>query len=127
MVSVRPATAADIRAYYGAPLPYTVSAVVLIKAGHPVGIIGLATVTGRRILFSEYTPELGEDRGSFAVRRAVIQMARRAMASKLPVFSVKEPDSDVLSRLGFEHHAGDVYKWPSSLPPPPTSPPPVPS
>lgn len=127
MVTTRPATAADILEYYGEPCQHTMQAVVIEKAGQLVGIIGVATMTGRRVLFSEYRPELGDDIRSFAVRRALMQIVRLALAPKLPVFSVKEPDSDVLTRLGFEPVSGDIYKWHSSLPPPPTSPLPAPS
>ncbi len=111
MIKVRPATSADILAYYGEPCRYTMHAVVIEKAGQVVGIIGVVTKDFRKILFSEYTPELGDDIRSFAVRRAAIQMAKLAISSKLPVFSVKEPDSDVLDRLGFERVHGDLYTW----------------
>lgn len=126
MITVRDATAADIVAYYGAPLAHTVTALVVLKADRPVGIIGFMSVHGRRILFSESTPELGEDRYAFTVRRAIFRMLRRACATKLPVFSVNEPGSDVLTRLGFELVSGDLYRWPPSQPSPPTSPPPAP-
>lgn len=117
MVKVRPATAADILAYYGEPCRHTMHAVVLEKSGLLVGIIGVFDRHGHKMVFSEYRPELGADIRSFAVRRAAVAMVRLAIASKLPVFSVKEEESDVLERLGFERVSGDLYKWPSSPPP----------
>lgn len=110
MVTVRPATAEDIIAYYGEPARQTMQAVMIEKAGQPVGIIGLVHMPGRKVLFSEYKPELGDDIGNFAVRRAVIQMARLAAASCVPIYSVKEENSDVILRLGFEQVAGDLYQ-----------------
>ena len=121
MVTVRPAASADVLAYYGEPSRHTMQAVMLEKGGELVGIIGVATLPGRRVLFSEYKPELGDDIRSFAVRRAAIEMTRLAISSKLPVFSVKEEESDVLERLGFERVSGDLYQWPSSQPSPRTS------
>lgn len=111
MVTVRPATAADILEYYGEPQRYTIQGVVIIKAGAAVGIIGIAQLPGRRILFSESKPELGEDIRSFAVRRAVIEIIKAATVSKSPLFSVKEQGSDVLERLGFERVSEDLYRW----------------
>ncbi len=112
-VTIRPATATDITTFYGSPRRETVEAVMVIKADTPVGIIGLKYEPGRLILFADHRPELGDDIRSFAVRRAVLDMVRRARRSKLPLFSVKEPDSDVLPRLGFERVCGDLYQWPS--------------
>lgn len=113
MVTVRPATAADIADYYGEPRRETVQAVMVMKAGAAVGVIGLKHEPGRLILFADQRPELGEDVGAFAVRRAILQMVRTALRSKLPLFSVREPDSDVLPRLGFERVCGNLYQWPS--------------
>lgn len=113
MVSVRPATAADIAEFYGAPRRETVQAVMVMKAGAAVGIIGLKHEPGRLFLFADQRPELGADIGSFAVRRAVLAMVQRALRSKLPLFSVRDPDSDVLPRLGFERVCGNLYQWPS--------------
>lgn len=114
MVSVRPATAADIAAYYGRPQRQTMRAVAIVKEGVMVGIIGLARLPGRLILFSESKPELGEDIRSFAVRRATIEMAKLGVRSKSPLYAVKERGSDVLERLGFEQVSEDLYRWPSS-------------
>lgn len=125
MVTVRPATAADILEYYGEPCRHTMNAVVIDKAGQLVGIIGVVTRFGQKVLFSEYRPELGNDIRSFAVRRAAIEMTRLAISSKLPVFSVKEEESDVLERLGFERVSGDIYQWRSSRQQPLTSRPPA--
>lgn len=111
-VTIRAATATDITAYYGEPCQHTLQAVVIEKAGALVGIIGVVTNGRRKFLFSESKPELGADIRSFSVRRAVIEMSRLAISSKLPVFSVKERDSDVLERLGFERVSGDLYQWP---------------
>lgn len=111
-ITTRPATAADIAAFYGQPRRETVQAVMVIKEGAAVGIIGLKRERDRQFLFADGRPELGEDIGSFAVRRAVLLMLRIALRSKLPLFSVREPGSDVLPRLGFERVCGDLYQWP---------------
>lgn len=113
MVTIRPATAADITAFYGSPRRQTVEAVMVIKQGQAVGIIGLVLEPHRLVLFADERPELGDDIRAFAVRRAILAMLRRALRSKLPLFSVKAPDSDVLPRLGFERVFGDLYRWPS--------------
>jgi hypothetical protein len=112
MVTTRPATATDIADFYGAPRRETVQAVMVIKEGKAVGIIGLKHEPGRLILFADARPELGDDIRSFAVRRAILQVLRTALRSKLPLFSVREPDSDVLPRLGFQRVCGDLYQWP---------------
>lgn len=112
-VTTRPATAADIADFYGSAQRETLEAVVVEKAGAVVGVIGLKHEPGRLILFADGSPQLGDDVRSFAVRRAVLAMVRHALRSKLPLFSVREPGSDVLPRLGFEPVTGDLYKWPS--------------
>ena len=112
-VTTRPATAADITDFYGSPQRDTLEAVVVEKAGKAVAIIGLKHEPGRRILFSDLRPELGDDIRSFTFLRAVLTLVRRAVRSRLPLFSVKEPDSDVLPRLGFERVCGNLYQWPS--------------
>jgi hypothetical protein len=112
-ITIRPATATDIAEFYGGARRETVQAVMVIKAGAAVGIIGLKHEPGRLILFADQRPELGEAVRSFAVRRAVLEMVRQALRSRLPLFSVKAPESDVLPRLGFEHVCGDLYRWPS--------------
>lgn len=112
-ITTRPATAADITEYYGSPQRATLQAVVVEKAGAVVGMIGLKHEPGRLILFADHRPELGADIAAFAIRRAVFTMLRRGVRSKLPLYSVREPDSDVLPRLGFERVCGDLYRWPS--------------
>lgn len=112
-ITIRPATATDIAEFYGEPRRETVQAVMVIKEGAIVGIIGLKHEPGRLILFADERPELGDDVRSFTVRRAVLTMVRRGLRSKLPLFSVKAPDSDVLPRLGFERVCGNLYQWPS--------------
>lgn len=109
-IEIRPATAADIAAYYGKPCRDTIEAVMVMRGDAAVGVIGLKHEPGRRILFADAHPDLGTDVGSFAVRRAIVEMVRRGLRSKLPLFSVKEPDSDVLPRLGFERVRGDLYQ-----------------
>lgn len=112
-IEIRPATAADIADFYGERQRATLQAVMVIKDGAPVGVIGLKHGYGRLVLFADQRPELGADVVAFAVRRAILDMLRRALRSKLPLFSVAEPDSDVLPRLGFERVCGDLYRWPS--------------
>ncbi len=111
-ITTRPATAADIADFYGGARRETVQSVMVIKDGKAVGIIGLKREPTRLFLFADGHPELGNDIRSFAVRRAVLQMLRTALRSKLPLFSVRAPDSDVLPRLGFERVSGDLYRWP---------------
>lgn len=112
-IAIRPATATDIAEFYGGARRETVEAVAVVKDGAVVGIIGLKHEPGRRLLFADGRPELGDDIRSFAVRRAIFRMLDQGLRSKLPLFSVRAPDSDLLPRLGFEPICGDLYKWPN--------------
>jgi hypothetical protein len=111
MIHSRPASAADIAAYYGQPARYTMRATAILRDETIVGLVGLATIGLQRAFFSESKPELGADVKSFCVRRAVMEMAKAAKASVMPVVAVADGDSDVLARLGFTHVGYGVYAW----------------
>lgn len=109
-VAWRPATAADIRAFYGQPVAQTLRAVVITVDGEPAGLIGLAADGPDQKFFSEEKPVLEQHRGSMAVLRALKHvMGWVARCPQLVVAYSK--NRCLLVRLGFTHVEGDVFVW----------------
>ncbi len=115
----RPATAADLIAFYGRPPPASVRALVAILDGRPVGVAGIKYERGADggkllVAFSDMGPELR------AYPVAVMRAARRTMAllrgrPVIALASPAEPNAPAfLARLGFVHAAstaeGEIYR-----------------
>ena len=106
----RPATAADIVAFYGKPWPTTLKAVVLVLDDKPVGVIGLSREGNHLKLFSDAAPELEPHMRSITVMRGLKRVMRWVEESHLPVVAVAD-NPPLLEKLGFERLEGDVYVW----------------
>jgi len=116
-IEIRPATAADIAAYYGSSVAPTVRAVVAVMDGKPVGIAGVKYERGALMAFSEIRNEMRPHRKAIVKgARMAVDMIRRIGA---PVYAVGNlPTSDELLRhYGFERvgesRDGGVYQWQS--------------
>jgi len=116
---IRPATAADLIAFYGRPPPASVRALVAILDGRPVGVGGLKYEGGADgetllVAFSDLRPELR------AYPVAIMRAARRVVASMQgrPAIALADPAEPgapaFLARLGFVHAAstaaGEIYR-----------------
>lgn len=112
MLILAPATASDIKAFYGQVSP-TLQAVCVRRDGEPVLIVGLAFERRQARFFSEHKMT---DRELHTVTawRAVKQAMEFVKVSKVPVAAVAECIEGVrnLTRLGFRHVIGETYVWP---------------
>lgn len=112
----RPATAGDIRAFYGDRPHPTLKAIVVAQGPEILGVIGLAREATRAKFFSEIREDLRPRLKRMISLRTIWAAMELVRQSKLPVFAIAqedEPDSHrVLKRLGFVHLEGDVYQWP---------------
>jgi hypothetical protein len=111
-LSYRPATAADVRAFYGGSVAQTMRALVITLGGEPVGIVGLAHEGPYLKFFSEEKPELASHRRRVAVLRALQEVMRWVRDARQLVLSLSN-NADLMRRLGFERIEDDVYVWPT--------------
>jgi hypothetical protein len=111
-IAWRHASAADVTAYFGAPREETIRGVVITLDGKPAGIICMVWDPACWTLQSEYKPELVPYLRRFPVLRAIAHVMGWVRNSSKPVLAIREPDSDVLVRLGFDQIRGDVFCWP---------------
>ena len=112
----RTATAADVRAFYGGPSPYTMRAYVVLLDVVPVALGGVTYRCGVLCAFSEMKEEFRPYKVS------IMKFARKIReifggSPGMAVANPREPGSGRLLRwLGFEYVAscdqGEVYKWP---------------
>ena len=102
--TIRPATRADVEAYWQRPVPGTLRAVVAELDGKPVGIGGVYYEGGVRLAFSEYKDELRNDKRTKA--RGVKMIMEILNSIKGPVYAAVCPDEptapSLLARLGFK-------------------------
>ena len=102
-VTFRPATREDVEDYWLRKVPGNLRAVVAEQDGKVVGMGGVYYDGAMRIAFSEYKPELRDN------RRAKVRGVRMIMeilnSIKGPVYAVACPDEptaeSLLQRLGF--------------------------
>ena len=110
MIEARPATAADIRSFYGDDWPTTMRAMVVLMDGKLAGIAGIVREGPGYKLFSDSIPELEPHLRSMTVLRAVKKVLEFTESSRLPVAAVSD-NPDLLERIGFKHFGGDEYLW----------------
>jgi hypothetical protein len=112
---IRPATAADLIAWYGAPPPYTVTALVGELEGKVVAIGGVYRDANAVVGIAGVAQEMRQR------KKDLIRMIRavKELLQKYPVVltfaDVKEPTADSFIRhLGFEYvkptPQGDLYQ-----------------
>lgn len=110
------ATAADVRAFYGGPPPYSMRAYVALLGGAPVALGGIAYRSDTLYAFMELKDEIRPYKvtiGKFARRLVDI------FGAGLPGMTIAQPDEPTSARLlewlGFEHVGscddGEVYRW----------------
>jgi hypothetical protein len=112
-LSYRWASAADLQQFYGELPRPTLRAVVLLLDDVPAGVIGLARDSGCDKLFSDAKPGFEPHLRRFQVLRAIKLVMSMVESSARDVYAVRQEDTDILVRLGFEHVEGDIYKWPN--------------
>lgn len=112
----RPASAADLEAFYGHPPPYSMKAWVAVLDDQPIAVAGVAYVRGMPPrMFSDLKPSMR------AYRKAIVKGARRMLGAMegITALTVADPSETgsrrLLERLGFEFvghgHTGPVYRW----------------
>lgn len=94
-LEVRPATAADVVAFYGEPQSATIRAVVALEDGKPIGIAGIARKCGVLMMFSEMKPEMRK------YPKQMLKAAKKLMTliEGLPVLAVADPNEPTAERL----------------------------
>lgn len=117
----RPATASDIRTFYGDRPHPTLKAFVVARGDEVLGVIGLAREGAKAKYFSEIREDLRPSLRRMIALRTIWASIELVRQSKLPVYAIAqadEPDAHrILNRLGFVQLDGDLYQWPFSLPP----------
>lgn len=117
-LTARPATAADVRAFYPEH-GCSFRAWVCEVDGEAQGIIGLALVRPMGCMFSTFREPLRPYLKHLTVLRLIKRAEAAVKASKVPVLALAEPGEPtapgVLERLGFAH-IGEVdgvqcYAW----------------
>lgn len=105
---IRPATKADIEAYYGTLPPQTIRAWVGEKDGKMMGIGGYSLAKGAVIVFTDHRPEIS--------KRDIVRGARFLMRIyrdlKMEVLAIPPPEGEgksAMAHYGFVPHAG--YNW----------------
>jgi hypothetical protein len=110
---VRPATAADVSAFYGRTLPVTVRAWVAEADGSVEMVAGYANRGEYTEVFSDSTDAIRANK--FGIARAAKQiMAEVEKHAGRPLIAAAESENSrrALEFLGFEHLNGDAYIWP---------------
>lgn len=104
----RPATEADLIAFYGGKPTSTIKAVVVELNGEPIGIGGIEFYQGKQIAFCWVKPELKVF--PLTIIRAAREFLKMSKGGPLIAFGdEEEPSSDrFLKHLGFTP-AGEVY------------------
>ncbi len=114
-LKIKPATRADLEAFYGEHLDRTVYAYVGEKDGEVLGLGGYYLNGDSIVMFSDIKPD-GRDKKMTIVRIIKIIM-KAAKKYRLPILAVPDPDyersCEMLLRLGFENFGG-TYIWHSS-------------
>ena len=110
------ATAADVRAFYGEPSPYSLRACVALLDGKPVALGGYAYRAGLLYAFLELKEEMRTRRVSIArFTRRLVEIFDRGMPG-MAIAAPDEPTADRFLRwVGFEYVGacddGEVYRW----------------
>jgi hypothetical protein len=106
----RAATAADVRAFYGAPVAPTLRAVTVLVDGEPAAMIGIAAEGPYQKLFSDERPEFEPHRRRMAVLRALKRVQDWIRNCPQIVFS-ESPNRCLLERLGFRQIEEGIFIW----------------
>ena len=109
----RPATRADIEAFYP-NLTQTVRAWTVELNGEPLGVGGVYYQGDIAVAFSAFKPEL--DKWPMTKLRGLKKiMEIVGDRSCIAIADEKFPDAPkLLERIGFQHIEGRTYKWPAS-------------
>lgn len=110
-VTYRTATAKDVEAYYGGPVPVTIRAMVVCVDEEPKAIVGISRWPDHARYFSEYKPEFEPYMKTMPVLRAIKKSMQWVEKSPMLVLAVAD-NPPLLERLGFAHLHEDVYVWP---------------
>lgn len=115
MIVCRPATAADIREFYGHPIGVTVRAMAMLVDGKVEALAGLARWPRFYEFFSEIRPGARSRLHCVTVIRHLLRAAAWIRDCRLPVIAVASADEpgsvQLLERLGFVHEYGEFFKW----------------
>lgn len=117
MISVRPATAADVKPLHDCGASYIAWSCDL--DGEPVGTIGLALTRPRACLFCGFDEKLRPHLKSLTILRLLKSVEQLIRTRGLPVYAIRQADEPkaaaILTRLGFEYldeiDGEDVYEW----------------
>lgn len=99
--------------FYGERPRKSMSSVVVVDNGKPVGVAGLSLQNNMMVLFSDMSDEFRQSKG---YKRALVVGARKLMKRfpKMPVHAKASPgiegSEELLKHLGFTHIRGDIWQ-----------------
>lgn len=110
------ATAADVRAFYGGPAPFTLRAYVALLDGKPVALGGISYRDGLVLAFMEIKDEMRPYKFSIGKFAAKLPELFGQGVPGMAIADPNEPTADRLLRwLGFKFIAscddGEIYEW----------------
>lgn len=117
MVSLRPATAADIVAVYGKPLNVSTYGITGTEGGQVLGVGAIFPSDGCWLIVCNLRAPVrsGIMKYSKALLRAARQLQALAARHHMPMRAVLDPQQPraaaLLEHLGFRHLDKDVYEW----------------
>ncbi len=109
---VRPATLADMQAFYG-DAPFTLRAYVAEMDGTVEGVIGVKRDIDHGLYFSDFSEKLRPYLRSMVILRAIKSSLELVRGYRGPVYTIAS-DAEacrLLNRLGFAHIFGEWYAW----------------
>jgi hypothetical protein len=120
MITIRPATRADIERFYGSVRPGpTMRAIALLRDGEPVGLAGLAQQGFALLAFTELREDVPLDKVMPALIAGLVELKRWIKNARTPVVAIgRSGESEArLIRFGFEPigevEQGKVFRWPN--------------
>lgn len=113
MIKVLHATPELIRTYYGSDRPRSMRALVAVRDGEVLGVLGMYPINGQQLVFLDMKDELRKHpRVLVDGAKTFMRWAREA---KMPVCAWCDHTipaaKGFLEHFGFREHYKGVYKW----------------
>jgi hypothetical protein len=113
VISYRPATQADVVAFFGELPDETITAVAVLVDDEPACLIGMARDGNSCRVFSDYKPALEPYLAAknLTLLRALKAAQKQWSETRMPVYTLQERGPEILIRLGFRRIDEGVYLW----------------
>lgn len=109
MIEFRPATQKDVEAFYNGKPMFSMTGIIALEDGKPIGICGVYHCEGMRIVFSEMKQEARK------YRKLILKIAKLLMHGiQGKVYANANPDEQTahrfLTHLGFRQINHNLYE-----------------